>query len=168
MSERIQTEGLLLHTRKKHHKRKYYRELLEFYNGAAQFHALSLVAVVFGQFSILAILSVVRQSPVAVGSLFVVYSIIFLGGGSYFFSQYLAFARRIRIIYCDKGMGEEYHELEKELEKRTSECVQDLYRGVFGRIILKVGTKDEKPLNDLLLHVVYWAISVLLFVMVWR
>jgi TPP-dependent pyruvate/acetoin dehydrogenase alpha subunit len=69
-------------------------------------------------------------------------------------------------------MGEEYRELEEDLEARTSECVQDFYLGLFRKKILRVDRdkkaekRIEKHLNDLLLHVFYFAISALLFVTV--
>ena len=40
-------------------------KLLEFYNGAAQFHATSMIVVVFGQFSILILLQGRLHCPTA-------------------------------------------------------------------------------------------------------
>ena len=138
-----------------------YRRLLEFYNGAAQFHAICLVAVVFGQFSILTIVPTVKASLTAVSVLLVVYFMILLVG-SYFLSQYFVFARSIWRIQERKGMGENYHKLEKELEEETRECVSNWYRSKFRRYLIA-----RKSPNDLLWHEAYWLISIVLFVTVY-
>ena len=80
-----------------------YRRLLEFYNGAAQFHALSMVAVVFGQFSILTLLQgknlgiclspVTASLPLCLPATFLIifYSLVLLLG-CYFIQNYMMFA----------------------------------------------------------------------------
>jgi len=138
--------------------REDYAQLLEFYNGAAQFHAICLVAVVFGQFSILTILPTVKASLIAVSVLLVVYLLI-LAVGSYFLSQYFVFARSIWRIQERKGMGENYHKLERELEEETRECVSNWYRSIFRKHLI-----ERKNPNDLLWHGTYWLISIILFV----
>jgi hypothetical protein len=141
--------------------REDYGQLLEVYNGAAQFNAISLVAVVFGQFSILAIVPTVRALWIAVPVLLAVYFMI-LFAGSYFLSQYFVFARGIWRIREHRGMGMNYHMLEETLEAETQECVSGWYRRVFRRRLI-----ETKNPNDLLLHGIYWVISVILFVIVY-
>jgi cation transport ATPase len=134
---------------------------LEFYNGAAQFNAISLVAIVFGQFSILQIVPIVRALWIAALVLAIVYLMI-LFAGSYFLSQYFVFARGIWRIRKHRGMGMNYRMLEETLEAETQECVSGWYRRRFRSYLIE---KDHP--NDLLLHEVYWVISVVLLVIMY-
>ena len=110
-----------------------HNQLLDFYNGAAQYHATAMVAVVFGQFAVLTLLQgkgghwqpswpwswPLWSTSCWVWSFAVIYLLI-VGLGWYSLHNYLMFAHLLELLRSDDNM-KDITSLDEKLRKRIGQ-----------------------------------------------
>jgi hypothetical protein len=137
------------------------RMLLRIYTEAVSFHATSLLAVAFGQFSILMILPVIKgyqfwfYGVLALAIFIIVYGVILLLA-TYFLSRYVGGMRRIS--YLHQGMDERHRNFEKKVDDSIP------YSPNFLRPM-----RDSMVAGkyDTVLYAGYWLLSLILFFVVY-
>ena len=137
------------------------RMLLRIYTEAVSFHVTALLAVAFGQFSILMILPVIKgyqfwfYGVFALAIFILVYGVILLLA-TYFLSRYVGGMRRIS--YLHQGMDERHRNFEKKVDDSFP------YSPNFLR---PVRDSMLAAKYDTVLYTGYWLLSLTLFFVVY-